>query len=125
MGQKLFWLAVAGGLGTLSRYALAGWVQRWAGGVYPWGTVAVNATGCFAFGIIWAVAGERWAFGQEARTVILVGFLGAFTTFSTLVSESSQLAMDSEWLLAIANLFGQNALGIAAYFLGLALGRMI
>jgi len=125
MGQKLLWLAVAGAIGTLSRYALAGFVQRLAGGVFPWGTLAVNGLGCFVFGVIWAMAGERLALGPELRTIVLVGFLGAFTTFSALISESGLLAMDSEWLWATANLLGQNVLGIVTFFLGLLLGRTI
>ena len=125
MGQKLLWLAVAGAVGTLSRYALAGFVQRLAGGVFPWGTLAVNGLGCFVFGVIWAMAGERLALGPELRTIVLVGFLGEFTTFSALISESGLLAMDSEWLWATANLLGQNVLGIVTFFLGLLLGRTI
>ena len=125
MGQKLLWLAVAGAIGTLSRYALAGFVQRLAGGVFPWGTLAVNGLGCFVFGVIWAMAGERLALGPELRTIVLVGFLGAFTTFSALISESGLLAMDSEWLWATANLLVQNVLGIVTFFLGLLLGRTI
>jgi len=125
MGQKLLWLAVAGAIGTLSRYALAGFVQRLAGGVFPWGTLAVNGLGCFVFGVILAMAGERLALGPELRTIVLVGFLGAFTTFSALISESGLLAMDSEWLWATANLLGQNVLGIVTFFLGLLLGRTI
>ena len=125
MIQKLLLLALAGGLGTLARYGLAGWVQRWAGADFPWGTAVVNVAGCFAFGMFWALASERWAIGGEVRAVVLVGFLGAFTTFSTFMSETGQLLMDSQWLIAGVNVLVQNAVGIAVFLLGLAVGRVM
>ncbi|MBU0595445.1 CrcB family protein [Candidatus Bipolaricaulota bacterium] len=123
MGQKLLWLGLAGAVGTVSRYMLAGLVQRIAGGAFPWGTLVVNGLGCLVFGIIWALASERFAFGAEVRTVFLVGFLGAFTTFSTAMAEFGQLALDAEWLRATIYLVGGNASGIGAFFVGSALGR--
>jgi len=125
MIQKLLLIGLAGGLGTLARYGLAGLVQRWAGAGFPWGTAAVNTVGCFLFGATWAVVGEHLALSGEARSVILIGFLGAFTTFSTLVGETGQLLADSEWLLAGGNILLQNTLGIAVFFLGLAAGRLV
>lgn len=125
MAAKLLLIALAGGLGTLARYGLAGVVQRWAGAGFPWGTFATNMAGCFVFGAIWAAVGERLAVSAEARTILLVGFLGAFTTFSTFMSETSQLLADSEWLLAGGDLLGQNVGGIVAFFLGMAAGRLV
>ena len=124
MGQKLLWLAVAGGLGTLSRYALSGLVQRFASGSFPWGTMAINAIGCLVFGILWTIFSERFAIAPEIRIVLLVGFLGAFTTFSTAIAETGQLMIDGAWLRAALYLVGGNAAGIATFFAGLALGRL-
>ena len=56
---------------------------------------------------------------------MLVGFMGAFTTFSTLILESGQLMRSAEWIYAIANLTLQNGLGLVALFAGVALGRMV
>lgn len=125
MVQKLLWLALAGGLGTLARYGLGGLVQRWTGATFPWGTLSVNLLGCLLFGVVWAVAGERWVLRPELRLILLVGFMGAFTTFSTFVSETGQLLADSEWLLAAANVLLQNGMGLAMFFLGLAAGRAL
>jgi len=124
VGQKLLWLAAAGALGTISRYALAGLVQR-AGSSFPWGTLAVNGLGCLAFGAIWAAGSERFALSAELRTILLVGFVGAFTTFSTAIAEFGQLVLDAEWLRATVFLVGGNAVGVAAFFAGSALGRWI
>ncbi len=91
MATKLLALCIAGALGTLARYGLQGLVQRWAGGSFPWGTLAVNALGCLAFGVIWTVASDRGLIGPQMRTILLVGFMGAFTTFSSFVFETAQL----------------------------------
>ena len=123
--HKLLWLAIAGGVGTVARYALAGLVQRFVEGSFPWGTLAVNGLGCLIFGLVWAVASERFAFSPEVRTILLVGFLGAFTTFSTAIAEFGQLVLDAEWLRATIFLVGGNAVGVAAFFAGSALGRWI
>jgi fluoride exporter len=123
--SKIVWLAVAGVCGTLARYALSGWVQRTIGIWFPWGTFAVNLIGCVLFGLIWSLAEQRAVISSEARTVILIGFLGAFTTFSSFAFETTQLIRDGQWMTAGVNVAGQNILGIAGLFCGLALGKMI
>ncbi len=125
MGMKLLLLALAGSFGTLSRYFLGGLVQRLAGGAFPWGTFAVNMTGTFLFGLVWSLAEERLVISGQARAVILVGFMGAFTTFSSLMFETGELMRDSQWALALGNLLLQNVVGIIFLFLGFALGRLI
>ena len=117
-------LAVAGMLGTLARYGLAGLVQQLHESTFPWGTLVVNALGCFLFGVVWALAEERMLISGETRLIVLVGFMGAFTTFSTYAYETSAMLRDAEWLLAAGNLLGQNLLGIACFFIGVALGRL-
>jgi len=123
VGQKLLWLALAGACGTLARYGLGGWVQRVTSPGFPWGTLAVNITGCFLFGLTWALAQQRLAIAPEVRTIVLVGFLGAFTTFSSLVFETEQLMARSEWVRAALNVFGSLAAGLAAYLAGAWLVR--
>lgn len=125
MGQKLLWLALAGACGTLARYGLGGWAQRLAPPGFPWGTLVVNVSGCFVFGLVWTLAQQRLVIAPELRTVVLVGFLGAFTTFSSLVFETEQLMAQSEWLRAALNAFGSLAAGLAAYVLGAWLGRPV
>lgn len=125
MWQKMMLLALAGGLGTLARYGLAGLVQRWAGGAFPWGTVAVNLIGCFIFGVLWSLMEVRYTITGETRAIILVGFLGAFTTFSTLIFESGTLLQAAEWWKAIGNLAVQNGAGLMCLFAGLTMGRWL
>lgn len=125
MLQKLLLIAVAGGFGALARYGLAGLVQRATNGDFPLGTAVVNVTGCLLFGVLWAVMESRLSISGEARTVILVGFMGSFTTFSTFAFETSQMLRDAQWLWAAVNVAGHNLAGIVALFLGLAIGKFV
>jgi CrcB protein len=123
--KDLVWLALAGSAGTLLRYGLSGFTQRICGEKFPWGTLAVNALGCFLFGLVWVMAEDRVLISGRARFLVLTGFMGAFTTFSTFAFETSQLLDDSQWGLALANLAGQIVLGVFCVFLGLAAGRWL
>lgn len=121
---KLALLACAGALGTLARYLVSGIVQRHAGSAFPWGTFAVNAIGCFFFGLIWALAEERLVISGEVRFLILTGFMGAFTTFSTYAFETEAMLRDAEWFAATGNILAQNGVGFLFVFLGMAAGKL-
>jgi CrcB protein len=123
--ERLMWLAAAGAVGTLARYGLSGLVQRLHDGSFPYGTLAVNLIGCFLFGLVWTLAEERLVISGATRLVLLVGFMGAFTTFSTYAFESAALLRDAEWLTAAANVLAHNALGLVALFCGVAVGRAV
>lgn len=118
-------MAIAGIIGTLGRYWLSGTVQKLYGGVFPWGTFAVNMAGCFLFGLVWVLAEERLLISSQTRVIVLVGFMGAFTTFSSYMFETTALLRDSEWVLAAANFGLQNFCGFAFLLLGVALGRQL
>lgn len=122
--MKILLIAFAGALGTLARYFLGSYVQRASGGTFPWGTFAANMAGCFLFGLVWSLAEERLLVSGEARAIILVGFMGAFTTFSTFIFETQALMRDAEWALVVGNLALQNVCGLLFLFLGLATSRL-
>jgi len=122
--QKLIAIAIAGAIGTLARYWLGGLVQVRFNGSFPAGTFAVNVLGSFLFGVVWALAEERAVMSAETRTVILVGFMGAFTTFSTFMFDTNVLLRDSEWLLALGNVVASVIIGLAALMVGIAIGRV-
>jgi fluoride exporter len=123
--NKLLWLFAAGGCGSLARYWLSGWIQRLGSGGFPWGTFVVNLAGCLLFGIIWTLADDRMLIRGETRFIVLTGFVGAFTTFSTFAFESQEMLRHSEWVNAAANILGQNILGIAGVILGIAIGKQL
>ena len=82
-----------------------------------------NVVGCFLFGAIWAMAEGRMGLGAETRMVILTGFMGAFTTFSTFVFHTQQFIAEARWLEATGHFAVHNVVGIAALFAGLAVGK--
>ena len=81
--KYLIWIALAGAAGTVSRFLVAGWAQKFGGGRFPWGTLTVNLVGCFLFGLIFALIEDRVNITERVRHIVLIGFMGAFTTFST------------------------------------------
>lgn len=125
MVQRILLIALAGALGTLARYGLGGLVQRIMGGTMPWGTLAVNVMGCFLFGVVWTLADERLVISEETRLVVLGGFMGAFTTFSTFIFDTGGFMRDAQWLLATGNVALQTVTGLAFLFVGVSAGRML
>ena len=135
---KLFLLAAAGGAGTLARFGLQVAVDRWlfpatrvaqAGpGVslpFPWGVVAVNALGCLAFGLIFAVTDSRMQLPPTTRLILLTGFLGAFTTFSTFAHDTVHLARGGALGMAVAHLALQNLAGVTLAAVGFVFGSRL
>ncbi len=123
--RKLVLLAVAGACGAFLRYTLVGTVQRLNNSNFPLGTLAVNMTGCLLAGVLWSLFETRWTVSSETRTIVMVGFLGAFTTFSSYILETNEFLRAAEWMWAGANVLLQNGLGLAAFLLGGALGRAL
>ena len=131
---KVFGLAAAGALGTLSRVALSALVGRWLP-AYPWGTLLVNVLGCFLFGLAWSLGtgslgtgsletGER-TLSPELGLIVLGGFMGAFTTFSTYMFDTLQLGQNPGIPVAAGYFILQNVAGFGALCLGLGLGRWV
>jgi CrcB protein len=120
---RVLLLGVAGGVGTLLRYGISLLAQRLAGTAFPWGTLAVNVLGCLMFGWIWTLATERRMIGVEARVILLTGFLGGLTTFSSYAFESTDAFRRGSWTAGAINMLLQNMLGLAAVMAGVALGR--
>ncbi len=125
MLKELVLLALAGAAGAVARYGLSGAVQNMCGERFQWGTLAVNAIGCFLFGVVWALAEDRMIISGQTRIIVLAGFMGSFTTFSTFAFETSKYINDSQWTLAVANLAAHNLIGLCCVVLGLATGRLL
>jgi CrcB protein len=123
--RTLIALAIAGALGALARYGVEGWVSDRTGGGFPWGTLVVNVTGALLLGFIFTLVTERITMAAWVRSAVTIGFLGAYTTFSTLSFETFRLAEDGEVVLALANALGSIAAGLVAVYAGVVLGRAI
>ena len=121
------WLGLAAGgiLGTFARYFLSGAVHRVLGVTVPFGTLVVNLIGCFAIGFLAVLAEEKFLLGPTARLFLMIGFCGAFTTFSTFILETSNLTKDGETLYALANILASVILGFLIFRLGVMLARLV
>jgi CrcB protein len=118
-------LGIAGAFGALARYGVEGWVSQRAGSAFPWGTFVVNISGAFLLGFLFTLLTERLALAPWLRSAVTIGFLGAYTTFSTLCFETFRLAEDGEILVALANMLGSVTAGFVAVYLGVVLGRAV
>jgi CrcB protein len=118
-------IALGGAAGTTARYLVDSWVWQRAGGAFPWGTLIVNLSGSLVLGLLFALAVERGVLPSSIRAPILIGFIGAYTTFSTLMLESWRLIEGGSIGLGLLNLIGSSVLGVVALVAGLLIGRAL
>jgi fluoride exporter len=122
---KLLLIALGGAAGTLARYGTSTLLMRpseRAGG-FPLGTLAVNLIGCFVIGYLNGMFLERLIVRPEIRAMLLVGFLGGYTTFSTFGWETAGFLREGQYARAAVNLLVSNVIGVALVVLGYGLGR--
>lgn len=117
-------IAVAGAFGALARYGLEGLVSRRAT-AFPWGTFVVNVSGALLLGFLFTLLTDRLSVAPWIRSTIAIGFLGAYTTFSTLSYESYRLLEDRAYGLAAANALGSLATGLLAVYVGVVAARAV
>ncbi|MGR0480810.1 MAG: fluoride efflux transporter CrcB [Candidatus Electronema sp. V4] len=121
-GESLLRLALigaGGAAGAVLRFAVSSWVQTRSGSiVYPLGTLSVNLTGCLLIGLLSGLADNRSMFSAETRSFLIIGGLGAFTTFSTFGNETLNLLRAGRLELALLNIGAQVVFGLALVWLG-------
>ena len=115
-------VAVGGALGAVSRYGIDRAVNAMFG-TTALGTFVANISGSFLLGLLVAAIAARTGLPEEIRLFAAVGFLGSYTTFSTLTVASVQFAADGDWMRAALNIIGSVIVGVIAAFAGIALGR--
>ena len=118
-------VAIGGAAGAVTRRLLDLWVTDRTESAFPFGTLVINLSGAFLLGVLFAWAIERDVLPREVRGPLMIGFLGAYTTFSTLMLESWRLVEDGAWQLGLVNLAGSVVLGMIAVVGGLAVGRLL
>lgn len=123
--DRFLWVGLGGFLGANARYLISGWAaERW-GAAFPYGTLLVNATGSLALGFFLTLANERILVEPRYRLFIGIGFLGAYTTFSTYAFESVSLAGNGDGWIAAINLVVNNAIALLGAMTGIVLARWI
>ncbi|GBE29278.1 putative fluoride ion transporter CrcB [bacterium BMS3Bbin04] len=123
--QTIIAVALAGAFGTLLRFGIGSWVQRLSSPGFPWGTLTVNVAGCFLAGLIVTWIGTRSNIDPTLRIAVLIGFLGAFTTFSTFIMEASELVRTTSLIYAGVYVILQNGVGLLALGGGVWIARTI
>jgi len=118
-------IGLGGFAGAIARYLVDGAVADRTGGGFPWGTLVVNVSGSFVLGLLFALTAERAILPADIRGPVMIGFIGAYTTFSTLMLESWALVEGGSYLPALANLGGSVIVGLVAVAAGLVIGRAI
>jgi CrcB protein len=123
--MKTFLLISLGAMvGANCRYWLGAWaVQQW-GVRFPLGTLLINLSGSFVLGFLMAVFLDRMIAEPRWRVLLVVGFLGSYTTFSSYAYESVALMLNGQWWPGLLNLFGSSFLGGLAVLLGMGLGKL-
>lgn len=123
---KVFWVGAGGFIGSALRYVIGGLVQSAVpASTFPYGTLVVNVTGCFAIGCVSQLAEVHGALGPGARAILVVGILGGYTTFSAFGNETVNLLRDGQRLAAGMNIGAHIALALCAVWLGRLAAHMI
>lgn len=122
---ELLWITLAGAVGTLCRYGLGSLVHRFTGTSFPYGTLAVNVLGCFVIGLVMQIGLNTTLISRTVRVAITIGFLGAFTTFSSFGYETLRLAEEGMWQAALLNVGLNLALGFGAVAAGFGAGKLL
>lgn len=125
--QRTGWVGLGGFLGANARYWVGGWIQERWGTEFPWSTFVINITGSFILGLFVTLISERFVvrYVLPLRLLIAIGFVGAYTTFSTFEFETLTLVETSTWIRAFANAFGSLFAGFISVWLGVLLARIL
>jgi CrcB protein len=118
-------IAIGGALGALARYQVASMVQLRVPTGFPWGTFLVNVSGCFAMGVVTTLLTDRLIANPQWRYLIPIGFIGAYTTFSTFEMEWFQANVEGAWLVGAAYGLASVVVGYAALWAGVALAKAV
>lgn len=114
-------IGIGGFIGAIARYAIGVWIgQKW-GRSFPLGTFVINVSGSFFIGLLMSLFTEKFMVNPQWRLFLAVGFLGAYTTFSTFEYETGSLLTDGEWITALMNV----VFSVVAGFVALKLGELI
>lgn len=122
--MKFFMIALGGATGALLRYLLSGLVYKFITPTFPWGTLFVNVLGSYFMGLLTAYSNVSIV-SSNLKSLVLIGLIGAFTTFSTFMLETYRLFQDNEIKLALYYLIFSNIIGLCFLFLGFVSVRLI
>jgi len=122
---RLIYIGLAGAVGTLLRYWVSESIAKRFGETFPTGTLVVNLVGCFFAGLLFYLMLDRFLVNPTLRTVVLIGLLGGFTTFSSFGLQTFTLLRDGEMGLALFNIGVSNVGGLLLVWVGYSLAKIL
>lgn len=125
LGRRILLVALGGAVGSVLRYLVGLWAGQTLDPTFPWGTMSVNIVGCFMIGALATLADEVGVIGPEARTLLIVGVLGGFTTFSSFALETQRLIEAKEMVYMALYVAGSLGISFLATLLGIGLIRLL
>ncbi|MBT4997289.1 MAG: fluoride efflux transporter CrcB [Oceanospirillaceae bacterium] len=125
MGVQLIAIACGGAVGALSRFGLQQWLAPMYSGRFPLAIFIANSIGSLCIGLIYVLIVERGMLPEVWRAFLMVGLLGAFTTFSAFSLDSLRLIEQGEGLIALSNIFANVVVGLISAFIGMSIGRWL
>lgn len=123
--KLLLAVALGGAVGAVGRFLVMSGVGSWLGHGFPWGTFAVNLVGSFILGAVLEIGALHWSMPPEVRAFVVVGLLGAFTTFSTFSMDTYYLIDRGQIVSAVAYVAGSVVLCVIGFWAGIALLRQV
>ncbi len=118
-------IGLGGALGAIARYQIALSIQSRLPTAFPWGTFVVNITGCFVMGAVTTLLSERMGINENWRYLVPIGFIGAYTTFSTFELETFRVMTQGTALVGAANVVASVVVGYVALWVGMATARLL
>jgi fluoride exporter len=122
--MKYLWVGLGGALGSIARYVVGLWIYEWLGTRFPYGTFLINISGCFIIGLALTVLDSHMSLPHEWRLAIPIGFVGAYTTFSTFEYETLRAFQHGQSSTAVLYLGLSIVIGFAAVWLGTLTGQL-
>lgn len=119
------WVGLGGMVGANARFILGRAIAERAGSAFPYGTFTINVTGSLLIGIVMTLLTERWVADPVWRLVLVVGFLGGYTTFSSYTFEAIKLFQQDQAIRGLTYILGSNALGLFACYFGIVIARAV
>lgn len=123
--MEYLWVGIGGFAGANSRYIVSRIIADRLGGAWPYGTFVINLAGALLIGIIVTTLTERVIADPLWRQLVVIGFLGGFTTFSSYTFDAMALAQDGEWRASLLYVLSSNVLGLLCCYLGIVIARAV
>ncbi|MGK2860625.1 MAG: fluoride efflux transporter CrcB [Chitinophagaceae bacterium] len=123
MIRNLMLIGLGGGLGSIARYLCQKWFMNFHPHAYPWGTFAVNVTGCFLIGIFWGISFRSFEGNESWKLFLMTGICGGFTTFSAFTLEGIGLIKEERAGTFLLYIGGSVLIGLLATYAGMKISR--